>query len=368
MNIIKYKEQIIEEIKNEIKEKETKLTLTNPEDRLFDEILNELEILRYELDIIKNLKEENQEKTIENIKQILKNYSYIVNLPKEKVIEITEYIDAYNIAKETSDLNFDETKMLDEAIIKEFDLNNGNISIEKLNFTIKEMIKKIDKIQKNYDATLKRISIIDFNSYNTLFQNIKNGFITELDVIRKFSKLGNDTLINSITGAHIRYKTYQKKSKKPNYDHIKKLRERILFLEKKLMEYINEYIEYSVNKSEVTSINKSDYDKINFTAMCITLPDLIKEELDKYIQFINECNKIKIVLLATERFLNQQLLKIEPNEEIVTKILSNKQEINKTKISKILARKNLMTRIVKLEKKEQETILKKVEGYKNDKN
>lgn len=362
MDIIENRKFIIQDIKNELNRKQMKLIQFEIGSIDYEKKLLEIETLKNELELamkLDSLNDENIYKTVE----LLKKYEYILELPQEKIIEMINIIESFKEYKDLADIKINIPNNISEIhkypykrIINLEDLKDFRYNVENKRYLYKTETAKLKE----------KFAVINIEAYNKLFQNVKNSTISNLKDLQKLSNLGLESKINRIKKLHkdliiwkIVNNILQVFSKEEQIEYIDNIKAKILVLEQEILEDANSHIRYLITYNNSLNIRLENEENINLSTMYLKVKDMIEEKDKSYEHVLSECAKIEEKLYKGDIQLENLLKQIDESLlENINEIGINPEDLTKSKITRLLARKNLMNRLLHI--KENETVLKKV--------
>ena len=310
---------LIEEVKEKITEYQKILLDEGVGSEKFDEIFNEVLILKKELDLLLKLTPTNYGSIMRSLTSLNNKYAYLVDLPKKKLDTFLSVVEEYNTFTKGYKQDVLVTDMLSDfknrALLSEIkirDISNTRECGEALELALS---MKTDFLEES-KVLKQQISLVDFNYYNTLYLNVKNKTFSNLEVLKYFYKLDQGTLIDIILRDKKELHSLKKspfKTKK-NEERIEKLTNKILEREASLLKNIGYYILNIISDIKRKLFIFIDETKFaNFTSLYYEILDKIDDKAQEYDKIIKSLRLALETYTRLEKGLRTKMNLIDPN-------------------------------------------------------
>ena len=313
------KVNLIEEVKTQINNYQNLLVNEEVGSDKYNEIFNEIIILKKELELLIKLTPENFNTQMKSLASMNTKYGYIVDLPKDKLDAFLSVLDEYNTFTKgyKQDVILNETlrDFKDNALLSQIKLSgisNASECGELLDLAIN---MKSDFLE---DAKLlkQQLSLVDFSCYNTLFLNVKNKTFSNLDVIKYFYKLDQGTLIDIILREKKELHSLKRspfKTKKTE-ERIEKLNNKLLEREASLLKNVGYYILNIISDIKRILYIAIDETKFkNFTSLYYETLDKIDDKKEEYDKIIKSLRFAFETYTRLEKGFRTKMNLIDPN-------------------------------------------------------
>lgn len=316
---------LIEEVKNKIIEYQQILVDESVGSERYDEIFNEILILKKELDLLLKITPVNFNAVMKSLSLLDNQFGYFVSLPKEKIDTFLSVVDEYNTFTKgyKQDVLVSDTlrDLKDRALLSEIklkDITNANECGELLDLTLD---MKADFLEDS-KYLKQQLSLVDFSYYNTLYLNVKNRSFSNLEVIKYFYKLDQGTLIDIILKDKKELHNLKRSPfmTKKIEEKIEKLTNKILDREASLLKNINYYILNvisDIKRKLVILIDETKYK--NFTTLYYETIDKIDDKKEEYDKIIKSLRFAFETFTRLEKGLRTKMNLIDPNINDVLK-------------------------------------------------
>lgn len=318
---------LIEEVRNKITNYQNLLLEEEVGSEKYNDLFNELVILKKELDLLTKLTPDNFNTQMKSLTSLNNKFGYIIDLSKDKLEAFLSVVDEYNTFTSgyQQDVNINETlsDFKDRALLSQIKvkgISNANECGDLLELAIQ---MKSDFLEES-KVLKEQLSLVDFSCYNTLYLNVKNKTFSSLDVIKYFYKLDQTTLIDII----LKEKKELHKLKKSPFK-TKKTEERIEYLKNKLLEreasllknigyYILNVIS-DIKRKLYVAIDETKFK--NFTSLYYETLDKIDDKKEEYDKIIKSLRFAFETYTRLEKGFRTKMNLIDPNlnDEIKSK-------------------------------------------------
>ena len=310
---------LIEEVKNKITEKQQILLDEGVGSEIYDEIFNDVLILKKELDLLLKLTPANFNNIMRNLSNLNNQYGYLVSLPKEKIDTFLIVVDEYNTFTKgfKQDIEVSDTlkDLKDRALLSEIklkDITNSDECGELLDLAI-DMKSNFLEDSNNLK---QQLSLVDFSYYNTLYLNVKNKTFSSLEVLKYFYKLDQGTLIDIILKDKKELHSLKRSPfmTKKTEERIEKLTNKILEREASLLKNIGYYILNVISDIKrylFIVIEETKYK--NFTTLYYETLDKIDDKNQEYDKIIKSLRFAFETYTRLEKGFRTKMNLIDPN-------------------------------------------------------
>ncbi len=210
-------------------------------------------------------------------------------------------------------IKYDKLKEELEKHFKDVSLNEIHTTKE-----LKKLIEVLNSIINNFEKESsilkKKLNVVDFKYYDILFENVRTKRSTNLTDLLYFENY-DSYIVKYIM--KLKYELTLEKNKtfkfKKSVEKEEKLKEKILYYEKKLLDNINETVKFIYdlyNKSIELNLDLNEYMNVHLFYICIE--DEIEEILKEYNEALMSLNKNYILLSRTDEKLFKNLNHINP--------------------------------------------------------